>query len=555
MRRAVLIAIGLGAVLVHAAADKPAERVPLDVVLDRAAWYLDYFIDQFVNVVAEETYIQDSNQPLPSFSPFVGRGGIATAPPSAADIARARHRDLRSDFLLVKSPESENLIPFRDVIEVDGVPVRDRQERLAKLFGLRGDGAPGVITKDALTQAEAIRDEGVRYNLGSMRSTIGNPVLALGVMQASYQQRFKFSLGKEDRTVGPGIWWVDYHEVSSPAMIKGEAGVDLFAHGRIWIEVATGRVLKTELHVEQPAVRAVVTTTFRFDDRFTIAVPQEMREQYTLGTGNAVRTIASYGRFRRFDVKADEEVHLPTRTITDVLTGMTFVDVPAGRFTMGSAASEAQRQDDETLHDVEITHAFYLARTETTQTAWRRIMGTTPSTFANCGPQCPVENVTYFDVEQFLEKLNERGNGNRADKAARPDGPALHYRLPTEAEWEYACRAGTTGPFSTGESLTSAQANFKGKSPSPVGTYPLNPWGFADMHGNVWEWTSDWYAPYPERTSANIDPHGPASGEKRVIRGGSWYFDSDSARCALRYTHAPKDKGFSLGFRVAADPR
>src|SRR5215831_15061482 len=138
--RAILAACCFSVVLAGSGADNPP--VALDVMLDRAAWYLDYFIDQFVNVVAEEQYVQDSNVLLPSFSPFVGRGGLAASPPSPTDLTRARHRDLRSDFLLVKSPENENLIPFRDVIEVDGTQVRDRQERLAKLFI--------NVTKDAL---------------------------------------------------------------------------------------------------------------------------------------------------------------------------------------------------------------------------------------------------------------------------------------------------------------------------------------------------------------------------------------------------------------------
>jgi len=142
------------------------------------------------------------------------------------------------------------------------------------------------------------------------------------------------------------------------------------------------------------------------------------------------------------------------------------------------------------------------------------------------------------------------------------------YRLPTEAEWEYACRAGTTGPFSTGENLTTAQANYRGQMPyasfpagefrqrtTAVGAFPANPWGLSDMHGNVWEWTADWYGPYTEDPAANIDPQGPAQGTKRVIRGGSWFFDANSARCGLRYTHSPQDKGFSLGFRLAADRR
>jgi len=527
-----VIVLGLCAVLAPVIGE---ERVTLDLLLDRAAWYLDYFIDQFENVVAEENYMQDSSVLLPSFSPFTGRGGLATAPPSAADIARARHRDLRSDFLLVKAPDTLNLVPFRDVLQVDGVAVRDREQRLAKLFL--------HPSKDAMAHAEQIREEGARYNLGSIRTTLGNPVLGISVLQLAYQPRFRFSLGKADRTVGPGVWTIDFQETASPAMIKGEVGRDLFSHGRLWVEAATGRVFKTELRVEQPSVRAIVTTTFRFDDRFTIAVPQEMRESYTLLNGNKVNTVASYGRFRRFDVTADEDIRLPTRSIADPVSGMTFIEIPAGRFTMGSTSDEAGRQADETLHDVELTRPFLLSRFEVTQQEWRTMMGTAPSHFADCGPRCPVENVTFFDVQQFLAKLNERAAA----------GPLLHYRLPTEAEWEYACRAATTGPYSTGEALTSAQANYRGKSPAPVGSYGLNPWGLADMHGNVWEWTADWYGPYEEHATANIDPRGPSSGEKRVIRGGSWYFDKDSARCGLRYTHAPKDKGFSLGFRVAAD--
>jgi formylglycine-generating enzyme required for sulfatase activity len=540
----------LGGSALLAAVPQP-EKVTLDALLVRSAWYLDYFIDQFENVVAEEDYVQDSSFFMPTISPFGGGGrggGIANPPPSASDTARARHRDLRSDFLLVKSPETEALIPFRDVIAVDGVSIRDREERLAKLFI--------NATGDAMSRAERIREEGARYNLGNMRSTIGNPVMGLGVLQRAYQPRFRFALGKEDRAVGAGVWTVDYKEDAPPAMIRGEGGNDLFSHGRVWVEASTGRVMKTELQVEQPSVRAVVTTTFRVDPRFDIAVPMEMREVYTLGNGNRVTTVASYGRFRRFDVTADEEIHTPRPTFADDVTGMTFVELTAGRFTMGSAASEIGRNDDEVLHDVEITHPFLLAQHEVTQQDWRAVMASAPSRFADCGPKCPVENVTFRDVEQYLAKLNERPTAT------------LRYRLPTEAEWEYACRAGTTGPFSTGDNLTTSQANYNGRQPyasfpagefrqrpTAVATFPLNPWGLADMHGNVWEWTSDWYGPYVEGASANIDPKGPASGEKRVIRGGSWFFDANSARCGLRYTHDPKDKGFSLGFRLAADRR
>ena len=541
------VALIAGAIAAGAAHLRAADPITLDGLLNRAAWYLDYFVDRFENVVAEEQYSQNAASPLPTFSPITGRGGVAQ-PPSAAESTRARHRDLRSDFLLVKSPQTEALVPFRDVIAVDGVVVRDREARLAKLFL-----NPAV---DAMAQAEQIREEGARYNLGNMRSTIGNPVMALAVLQRSYQPRFHFSLGKEDRGMGANIWTVEYKEETAPAMIRGEAGTNLFAHGRLWIDAISGRVVKTELRVEQPSIRAVVTTTFRPDDRFDIGVPLEMRETYTFGNGNNINTVATYGRFRRFDVRAEEEIRSPRPTYVDPQTGMTFVELMPGRFTMGSAAGEVGRNEDETLHDVVISRPFLLAQHEVTQQEWRAVMGASPSRFGDCGSKCPVENVTFFDVLQFVAKLNDQ------------PAATLRYRLPTEAEWEYACRAGTTGPFSTGENLTTAQANYRGQMPyasfpagefrqrtTAVGAFPANPWGLSDMHGNVWEWTADWYGPYTEDPAANIDPQGPAQGTKRVIRGGSWFFDANSARCGLRYTHSPQDKGFSLGFRLAADRR
>ncbi len=229
---------------------------------------------------------------------------------------------------------------------------------------------------------------------------------------------------------------------------------------------------------------------------------------------------------------------------------MKFVRVPAGEFLMGSPPEEPGREDQEVLHRVTISQPFFLGQFEVTQRQWELVMGENPSSFAGCA-ECPVERINFFDVMAFIEALEEM-TGHR-------------FRLPTEAEWEYACRAGTSTPFHTGDQLTTDDANYDGSYPydggppgidreatTPVGSFSPNSLGLYDMHGNVWEWTEDWHCPYP--TGAVTDPLLQCDSELRVIRGGSWYFDANSARCALRYTHRPQDLGFSIGVRLIAEP-
>jgi formylglycine-generating enzyme len=218
-------------------------------------------------------------------------------------------------------------------------------------------------------------------------------------------------------------------------------------------------------------------------------------------------------------------------------TGMVFVEIPSGSFVMGSPRDEARREAQEAQHGVVISHPFFLGKYEVTQQQWQAVMGGNPSTFTGDGDR-PVEQVNWGEVQDFMQRLNMRTSGG-------------HFRLPTEAEWEYACRAGTTTAYSTGGSLPPEHANVSTKQTSRVGSYPANVWGLHDMHGNVWEWTQDEHCPYPDGSA--VDPRGACGSSLKVIRGGSWYFDADSARCALRYTHRPADRGFSLGFRVVRE--
>ena len=236
-----------------------AQRNRTDEVLAREAAYLQQFVHRFSDVVAEERYVQDAKTvPRARTRGTVVRSRLFT-----------RHVELMSDFLLVKLKESNEWQAFRDVFEVNGEPVRDRDERLTKLF-LNPTGS-------LLDDANAIALEGSRYNLGGAERTINNPLLVLAFLQAAYQPRFRFSLNTSDKDAGPGIWVLEYKEQTRPTLIRERSSGDVVAKGRIWIESESGRVVKTELAVSE---LDNIVTLFRFDERFQIAVPVEMREEF-----------------------------------------------------------------------------------------------------------------------------------------------------------------------------------------------------------------------------------------------------------------------------------
>jgi formylglycine-generating enzyme required for sulfatase activity len=229
---------------------------------------------------------------------------------------------------------------------------------------------------------------------------------------------------------------------------------------------------------------------------------------------------------------------------TDVSLEMLWVE--PGTFTMGSPTSENGHRSNETQHEVTLTNGFWLGKHEVTQAQWENVMGDNPSHFK--GADRPVEIVSWDEVTSFCEKLTEM-----EDEAGRlPAGMA--YLLPTEAQWEYACRAGTTTAFSFGDELTAEDANFARNvgETTDVGKYPANAWGFHDMHGNVWEWTADWYEEFT--TGAVSDPVGPAGGSLRVVRSGAWDNTANAARSAFRNRSVPASSLYILGFRLSLRP-
>jgi formylglycine-generating enzyme required for sulfatase activity len=253
-------------------------------------------------------------------------------------------------------------------------------------------------------------------------------------------------------------------------------------------------------------------------------------------------------------LKAQEKKD-PPKNYTNSL-GMKFVWIPPGSFTMGSPKEEKQRGDDETQHKITLTKGFYMGVYTVTQEQWQEVMGKNPSVFQG-EKNLPVDTVSWNECQEFIKKLRAKDKDKKA------------YRLPTEAEWEYACRAGTTTPFHFGDTISTDQANYKGdfvygsgkkgifrKKTTPVGTFPANAWGLHDMHGNVWQWCQDWYGgDYPKNDAT--DPQGPEKGrvnlneQHRVLRGGSWDDHPLYCRSACRNWDVPASVGRShCGFRV-----
>jgi len=272
-----------------------AQEPALRDVLARAGAYVAEFQRQLSGVVSEEYYVQDTR-------PGLQQSMRLTVP-------TVSHRELKSDLLLVKPDGTDRWIQFRDVFEVDGKPVRDRDQRLIKLFV-----AP---SKSTAAQVEHIADESSRYNIGNLQRTVNVPVLALVVLDARHQSRFTFSrgtrakapLGRDTEPIPGDAWVIEFAETEARTIIRTANGRDLPVHGRFWIDSANGRVLASQLIAEDVTLKGTIDVQYQQEPTIGLLVPAEMRERYEIRRdGSKVEGVATYSRFRQFQVKVDEKI-------------------------------------------------------------------------------------------------------------------------------------------------------------------------------------------------------------------------------------------------------
>jgi hypothetical protein len=272
-----------------------AQEATLEVVLGRAGAYVVEFQRSLSGVVAEEQYVQSVRYPLGTSS--------------RTNQLLPTHRDLKSDLLLVKPAGVDRWLQFRDVFQVDGKEIRDRNERLMELFV--------KPSSSSAAQVERILTESSRYNIGNLQRTVNSPVLALVILDPSNQSRFTFKrTTREDPLLGRGtakppdsVWIVEFREVEKETLIRTTNGRDLPTHGRFWIEPSTGQVAASEMIAEDPLIKGTIDVEYRIEPLVGLLVPVEMRERYEIRRdGSRVEGTATYGRFRQFQVKVDEKL-------------------------------------------------------------------------------------------------------------------------------------------------------------------------------------------------------------------------------------------------------
>jgi hypothetical protein len=285
--------VGLAAAFViltanAAAAQTDVSAARVRALVTRASAYVESFQRQFGSVVAEERYEQKLRRiPNPTNTSVQQRGGSGP-----------QETTLRSDFLLVEV-KGEGWVPFRDVFERDGKSVRDREERLAKIF-LKGD-------RNAFEQARAVMNEGARYNIGNINRNINAPTLALAFLTDRHRDRFEFKLGTRD-DANPGVE-IEFRETARPTFVSTTGGRDLPVKGRFWINETDGTVLRSELDAVDTGVEAHITVTYEKDDGIGLFAPARMEERYRRPRDPMeVQGVATYSRFRRFQVSTSEEL-------------------------------------------------------------------------------------------------------------------------------------------------------------------------------------------------------------------------------------------------------
>jgi len=284
----------LGAIVVIA---QPvfAQEATLEAVLGRAGTYVVEFQRSLSGVVAEEQYVQSVRYPL-------GTG-------NRVNQLLPTHRELKSDLLLVKPAGVDRWLQFRDVFQVDGKEIRDRNERLMELFV--------KPSSSSAAQAERIVTESARYNIGNLLRTVNSPVLALVILDPRNQSRFTFKrtthdeplLGRGTAKPGDSVWIIEFREIEKETLIRTTNGRDLPTRGRFWIEPTTGQVTASEMIAEDPLIKGTIDVEYQIEPAVSLLVPIAMRERYEIRRdGSRVEGTATYGRFRQFQVKVDEKL-------------------------------------------------------------------------------------------------------------------------------------------------------------------------------------------------------------------------------------------------------